>query len=171
MRHTHTGKHIWIYICLYIYTERERQKHVCIFVYAHTYTVSVKPHNFCFCKCYMYVYIDTRDTLCMHIQGLYVEKAGISLHFLYSSIFSLHTMAFHIASYRLIPYHTIPHSFHFDLSETWANRISCHTYIYMYRCIYVHACRTYLCRTSLKWVYSLYIYTWMKINRWIWINA
>ena len=83
-----------------------------------TYTVSVKPHNFCFCKCYMYVYIDTRDTLCMHIQGLYVEKACISLHFLYSSIFSLHTMAFHIASYRLIPYHTIPHSFHFDLSET-----------------------------------------------------
>ena len=159
MRHTHTGKHIWIYICLYIYTERERQKHVCIFVYAHTYTVSVKPHNFCFCKCYMYVYIDTRDTLCMHIQGLYVEKACISLHFLYSSIFSLHTMAFHIASYRLIPYHTIPHSFHFDLSETWANHISCHTYIYICTDAYTYMHVVHIYVVLLLSEYTRYTYT------------
>ena len=130
---------------IYIYTERERQKHVCIFVYAHTYTVSVKPHNFCFCKCYMYVYIDTRDTLCMHIQGLYVEKACISLHFLYSSIFSLHTMAFHIASYRLIPYHTIPYHTHFILTCQRHEQTTYHViHIYIYVQMHIRTCMSYI---------------------------
>ena len=149
-----------IHMSIYIYTERERQKHVCIFVYAHTYTVSVKPHNFCFCKCYMYVYIDTRDTLCMHIQGLYVEKACISLHFLYSSIFSLHTMAFHIASYRLIPYHTIPYHTHFILTCQRHEQTTYHV-IHIYICTdaytYMHVVHIYV--VLLLSEYTRYTYT------------